>query len=672
MKRRLIRLLLCAALLVCLLLPASLAREAEEAGPIVVSMGDSYSSGEGVEPFYGQDNLLRMFDQDYMAHRSEKSWPGQLYVQGLTGPLSQYPDTHWFFVAASGAKVIHLYDRQPSFYQPSIFWEAPIQTDIDNQLAILDRLGDRVDIVTLTLGGNDADFVGVVSEAAGEFTLFNTHTEKLREKLTGVWGHFWEKNGIRESLRDAYLNIARLTGYDDAAHTGGAHIIVAGYPRLLHEAGLLKGDAFFSRAEVRFLNENVDAFNREIEALVKECRDTRGLDIEFVDVAEAFSGHEAYSDDPWIWPVIPYQKDHDLGYVPKLTGDDKRLASSYSLHPNEKGTEAYARCVQQAIHRYYAMKDKTPDDFLLARLYAMASNQHVLPTRPIPALRRDTYDSVPGWTEKDLDGLLSASIEDLDGDGEKELLTVSLHTENPDGNSPLTGVILRVYEMNPRTLAVEQRTEKAVPASGSFLKTQLLSEQLNCLTVTRNGQRLIVLDDCRASNDKEVTLAAYRYDGEFLTYAGGAGYVETGMGDTRVYVADGEPAGPLSCMAEGFGWGLITDLETVGSQTACYERFQSLLFDFFGLNGDDQRLRVNQSLPYGPDYARAYNDLIRLTAREVYVDDTQNVLHIASVYNCHYLDDAPVDGSAWHLYFSDDQGLLDRYRDETGGRPCAD
>ena len=49
---------------------------------IVVSLGDSYSSGEGIEKFYGQDKSVRekVLDDDWLAHRSTKSWPSLLKV----------------------------------------------------------------------------------------------------------------------------------------------------------------------------------------------------------------------------------------------------------------------------------------------------------------------------------------------------------------------------------------------------------------------------------------------------------------------------------------------------------------------------------------------------------------------------------------------------------------
>ena len=62
----------------------------EEDEVIVVSLGDSYSAGEGIEPFYGQGLAIKdkVLNEDWLAHRSEKSWPGQLTVPGLEGTLA--------------------------------------------------------------------------------------------------------------------------------------------------------------------------------------------------------------------------------------------------------------------------------------------------------------------------------------------------------------------------------------------------------------------------------------------------------------------------------------------------------------------------------------------------------------------------------------------------------
>lgn len=51
------------------------AAEDENKQKIMVSLGDSYSSGEGIEPFYGQNEKIskKVNNPDWLAHRSEKA-----------------------------------------------------------------------------------------------------------------------------------------------------------------------------------------------------------------------------------------------------------------------------------------------------------------------------------------------------------------------------------------------------------------------------------------------------------------------------------------------------------------------------------------------------------------------------------------------------------------------
>lgn len=97
---------------------------------VIVSMGDSYSAGEGVEPFYGQNDndgkkiefKDKIKNPDWLAHRSINSWPGQLSVNncvmnqnkvktnvnGCGKEIEQGQPAYWFFVATSGAETKHI------------------------------------------------------------------------------------------------------------------------------------------------------------------------------------------------------------------------------------------------------------------------------------------------------------------------------------------------------------------------------------------------------------------------------------------------------------------------------------------------------------------------------------------------------------------------------------
>ncbi len=355
------------------------------------------------------------------------------------------------------------------------------------------------------------------------------------------------------------------------------------------------------------------------------------------------------------------------------------------MHPNEDGIKAYRKCVQDAIDIYYKNKRENPEPpatvAFRSFLAELAKEEGVLPTNPVPGIPKGNLSTDPGWTTKDLNGLLMASIDNYDSDIYPELLTLSVRTESEtqDRSSGfLTGVILRMYEYNPSTEKVILCAEKAIPISTFFMKTQLCAEQINCMSITHDGERLIVLDDCRLSNDVEITVAGYRYDGyRSFEYVGGTGYYEEGSGSVLHFTTPLESRdATLNCAkalygnslwAEAGGW---HGYDMGQDEEAVYMEFQDELYSRFGLNGDDQRLRVNQYYDsYDGDRAAIHNRLMRLTAREIYVDDTDNVQHLACVYNCHYDDYNPVDGSAWWLYRCDDTGLLDPYREKTGGRP---
>lgn len=106
--------------------------------PTVVSMGDSYSSGEGARRYFSQDEPIedRVRDQDWLAHRGETAWSGLLTFRdenGRTVPLNTMrydkessngkPDDNarWFFVASSGAVTSDFLNKQGKAYSVRVF-----------------------------------------------------------------------------------------------------------------------------------------------------------------------------------------------------------------------------------------------------------------------------------------------------------------------------------------------------------------------------------------------------------------------------------------------------------------------------------------------------------------------------------------------------------------------
>lgn len=308
---------------------SAFANDDKKGSRIIVSLGDSYSSGEGVEPFYGQDQPVneKIYDLDWLAHRSEKSWSGQLTLDGVSGKMRDHRNENWFFVATSGAETKHLQKKQKKEYD--IGGEKGYDY-IPRQLDVFEELGDKeAEYVTFSLGGNDADFSKVISEAAIPHP-FNPGA--LNDKLNSVWHEFYYGTEDEDSIRDRLYN-----AYHDVSNAAGsqAKIIVAGYPKLFDPKG---SGVLFSAKDATLINDSVVRFNDEIEVIVNQCK-SEGIKICFVSVEEAFEGHGAYSSDAYINEVDLFRNDQDL----------KSGFSAYSMHPNEKGVKKYAECVQAKI-----------------------------------------------------------------------------------------------------------------------------------------------------------------------------------------------------------------------------------------------------------------------------------------------------------------------------------
>ena len=321
-----------------------------DGGPVIVSLGDSYSGGEGLEPFYGQDAemAVKCQDPDWLAHRSGKCWPGMLTLPGVEGTMKDHRGEHWFLAAASGADSHNLFlltedeirdgktaEQEKEYSRDGISgtaWLAP-QLDIFDEL---DAKGLKADYVTVTIGGNDIGFKKIVTMSMMGVTVFYPG-DTIQEKAESLMKEMYERPGIRARIKRAYTDTAARAGSQ-------ACIIVAGYPSLMAPEGC---EGIISAESAQIMNAAGVLLNAELQDIAEECR-AEGINIRFVSVAEAFDGHGAYSDDPYINPVIHGPREQDLK-IPAAV-------SIYSMHPNAQGVEAYARCVQEVIDLLEAEK----------------------------------------------------------------------------------------------------------------------------------------------------------------------------------------------------------------------------------------------------------------------------------------------------------------------------
>lgn len=353
---------------------------------VIVSLGDSYSAGEGLGDYYdGEFDIpLRVKSEAWLSHRSKKSWPGQLKLKDNNGntitmidydsdpsswiyPASNKNERHWYFAAMSGAVTYDITNKSVKEFSKKV---NPITTiknnfeatgEIPPQIDIFKKVGNKkVDYVTMTLGGNDIKFVPIVIATAlnNDFLEYSQANVNPLSKVSSVFNQPITK--ARLSVVLEYIThfvmpdtLTRLEeNYKLIAEKAGsqAHIIIAGYPKLISESN---NNPIFSSAEAELINKKISYFNQKVSEIVDKCRN-EGINISFVSVEgeDQFGSHGAYSTDGEYINGITLT---DWYGSQEIT--DGPLSGA-SFHPNEAGAKVYAKCVQDEIDRIEDQKTR--------------------------------------------------------------------------------------------------------------------------------------------------------------------------------------------------------------------------------------------------------------------------------------------------------------------------
>jgi lysophospholipase L1-like esterase len=256
--------------------PASAStRNGHHHATVLAALGDSYSSGEGNPPF---DPAADGCD------RSAQAWP-----------LLAAAELGWRAtnLACSGAQTTDLVN---------LFKGQPAQTQA------LAGLRPRPDVVTITIGGNDAGFASV---------------------LAACYLKDCASSGILAAAETNILTAlpGRLAGTYRAVEAAAprAKLVVVGYPRLFpaHQSDVTGCSTWLTDAERRGLNDAANLLNGVIavEAWLAGAK--------YVDVSRTLTGHELCTGDPWLVP----------------------LPAPAAAHPTAKGQQAIADRVADALAR---------------------------------------------------------------------------------------------------------------------------------------------------------------------------------------------------------------------------------------------------------------------------------------------------------------------------------
>jgi lysophospholipase L1-like esterase len=263
-----------------------------------VALGDSYSSGEGVPPFDPETDT-----SENRCHRSTAAYSRVFEPSGWR--------LRRRFLACSGAVTdnVGLLDEATG----QIGGVTQYGSEQSVQLARLTPAQwAETDLVTMTIGGNDAQFARVLTQCL----VFRCHRGRRARRITT---HI--ARAVPPKLRSTYAGIARSAP--------NASVFVLGYPQLFPSRprrGCAIGKRPVSRAKQVFLRARGAQLNRAIR------RVARAAGFHYVDAERTFRGHEPCGPkSEWIHSIV------------------LRGGVVFSFHPNGFGQRAYARALERYV-----------------------------------------------------------------------------------------------------------------------------------------------------------------------------------------------------------------------------------------------------------------------------------------------------------------------------------
>ncbi|WP_127466455.1 SGNH/GDSL hydrolase family protein [Streptomyces sp. B27] len=271
-----------------------------------VAMGDSYSSGEGVEPFEGPSNQPGYNE----CHRSENAYSKLVSRSPTTAPYLDWGK----FVACSGATTNEVINPNAE----------------NHEVAQVDALSATTKYVSITIGGNDIGFVDfgtacVLERCAVGTDAYNTALDKIN-------------NILSTRLKATYEQIL--------AKAPNAEIYVLGYPQVApvktesdgYEAAcdFLWPDHW---SDARAARDIVTRLNSKIEETVTTVRQAAAGNtrLTYVEVNGADSPFEGHTMCPTAGDSYFHNLDQWVGHP------------AYALHPNAQGQAAYAEILMDAL-----------------------------------------------------------------------------------------------------------------------------------------------------------------------------------------------------------------------------------------------------------------------------------------------------------------------------------
>jgi lysophospholipase L1-like esterase len=266
-----------------------------------VALGDSYSSGEGAcAPVTATacGYLRGTATVTDTCHRSRNA-----YAVRVKSSLPR----NWrlTFAACSGATINDV-----------------LTTGQNGEAAQISKLSKATNLVTLTLGGNDAGFSDAIGACVGAHTFFGSSCG----------------GKVRWAIPTATLR-SRLSAVYAAVHVAAPHarLLVLGYPRLFAAVPVATAPCPVAAIDSKALSKAENVLNASISAAVAHANRLAGKKFAtFVDNGAVFKGHELCAG--------PTATSYLNGLLVTSAG-----ARSESFHPTRVGQAVLAAHLRKVI-----------------------------------------------------------------------------------------------------------------------------------------------------------------------------------------------------------------------------------------------------------------------------------------------------------------------------------
>ena len=354
--------------------PAAQADGPGSGTPWVVTLGDSYISGEAgrwagssnasssyadaLGPTAYFDNASNTAEKINRCHRSKSA---EAYVAGGVNGLN---------LACSGAKTSTFTDGN-GYFKPGLdFYDDGAgrvgQAKALQQFAAV----NNVKMVVVSIGGNDFKFGSIVQQCVSNFLFSPYWAKNYCHDDSSVTANFTTANvsAVRSRIATAYQNVRtamRNAGYADTAWT----MLVQNYPSPLpNGSGIRYSQSGYSRQSTGgcgFWNADADWANASalptINSTVTGAVSTAGIaNSKVLNLASAFNGRRLCENTVGLYEEKGLTSWRQAGAVDKTewvnqirtvtTAGDSPYYIQESLHPNYWAQLATRSCVRQAYN----------------------------------------------------------------------------------------------------------------------------------------------------------------------------------------------------------------------------------------------------------------------------------------------------------------------------------